>query len=225
MSLKIKKFSKKEIFIVCYFIMAILLIIEAIFINNFYNSYVYKSNKLTIRNVDSTGVLMADKNGNELLMTYKMNENFNSNSTINYLEEKIFYNNKYNEEGIIYTFSDGSTVILPYVVVTFNTNGKLSYNYELNEMQEQEKQLVDKLFEYYHSYINTDFFIVFTILGLLILLLTHGMFFYPEKFWYLRYYFAVSGGEPTDFYLFINAISSIIITVGIYISFYLMVFN
>lgn len=210
-----RKYGKRRIFLICYCFFSLLLIAEILILFNLYNTMQYKGNTLRVEEVHSDGVVMRDQNENTLTLAAitQSDDEFAWQQTIQYLTETITYRYAPGADSR-YIFSDGSTYTEPWIQVSHDDE---SQDDSLSPLQTEEKQLVNRLRDYFLDYQGAGLYAGLALVGLVLLLLAHGVFFYPEVFWHLQTALSVRGGEPTDFYLFMNKLSSFFILAMVYI--------
>jgi len=228
-----EKYGKGRVFFIVYCIFIVLLIAEAMFIHGSYNSANYKDYRLKMKGISSESIVMTDKGGNELTILIDLS---GKNCTIHYLTETIQrqkINSFFSVNGYRYTFSDGYQWFVrggyegymgyEWIETDYKSGGLIIpsgpslVKTTLTLEQKAEKDIVDKLSKRYQNYKSTGFFIYYVFLGMLLLILVLGNFFYPNILWRFQTFLSVKGGEPTDFYISMNGISSVIMIVFIYI--------
>jgi hypothetical protein len=199
-----QEMKQLKIFWIFYGVLAIILITATVIAYNVNYSYKYKGNHLKLVTADRSGVIMTDKNDGTLVMTVESSKS-TLNCTIQYLNETLRYEtSRYSDNNSTYTFSDGSRLTnSPRGMIITNLN---TYNdsapIELSDIQASEKLLIAELLHYYKSETSIFMHIVFTIIGLLVLLFGLGCLFYPVSIWRYATFLIVSGGEPTGFAIF-----------------------
>ena len=214
-----EKFGRRRLLLVCFGVLAVLFIFLTIALNASYRRYDFQGTILRLVSVDHfNGVVeMVDEYGNRLSMTIHQSHNpFAIEIVISYLDKAI---TRTSLDGFFgspaYTFSDGSQITIPAWIVTFS-DGSTNLP-ALSQTQQAEMDLMGRLRDYYHDYRSVWLYVWYTAIGLVVLLIGLGEIFYPERFWRIRTYWSVRGGEPTDFAISMHQLSGVILIIAVYI--------
>jgi len=174
----LEKYGETKTFLICCLGFVILLIAITILAYMIHITINFNGNRLFLREVSATGVVMVDNNGNTLVMTTDRNiSSRDISGEVNYLNETIlFYFSPF--FGNYYTFSCGSTyhergsgVMRQTTIITSSLfadeqTDESNVVTRLNEEQRLERQLVNRLVSYLHSSF------IFRVLGAYIILWT-----------------------------------------------------
>ena len=204
--------GKKRLFIVSTCISILLLLVETVLLANLYNTITYKGSSLILQKLDSSHIIMVDREDHELVVDIQLvlvNDAFIKTYTIEYMTDEIKYESQLGTDSL-YTFTDGSVLSVPFILF-----GQLEED-SLTALQKSEKALVDRLLSYSYDYIDMGFFFTYFFFGMLALLFANTQYHYPEKRWRLSTSLFIHGGELTEFYFFIMKLSAVFFAASVY---------
>ena len=182
-------------------ILALLIIFVFFYIRDYGGqTFIYGRDAFHLSKVSKTSITLRSDGGEDLVFTRESTISI----TVKYKGKLVRYGVGYGElSGFGYTFSDG-------------TRAPDTYSSDFTAEQHREVQLITELRDYFDNvslkYKYPFYYVLMLIAAILVVFYSMYCFMYPEEHWensfYRRLY--VSGGEPTDFVLFMGKAASVL---------------
>ena len=185
-----------------------------------YNSLIYKDQKFRLVSVDGTQVVLCDGDQLELVFNSAgdLPDKSNCEAIILYRDEVMRYKRCFANSEKIYTFSDGTQMTEPLYSVARNFSGAEAASSGVSNLQTEEKNLMDRLYDYYTNFKLARNYIATGFLAVILLLLGSWALFRPTEAWRVQTQLYVKNGEPTDYAIISNRIGGAIIIIFAFIS-------
>lgn len=167
-----------------------------------YLSHTFRLDGTTFRLIEQNnqGAIFIDEDANELkaqIEPYKLN-NYLFVMHIEYLDKKLTYDSTDFMKGAIITLSDGSIYKENLLSIEYRGIG-LSDSPE--SAKPTEVVLIDHILNIMNNRIYTGYLIIYVCICLMLILVGFMEIIYPEVSWKLKYFMAVEGGEPSEFFV------------------------
>jgi len=210
----LEKYGKKRLYAASVIILIIIAAIIALVIRTSNDKFDYKGHSLKMVSLTVDALTMEEASGAQLIMKPTLTE-MTEQLTITYQDDVLIRLIDYEKRERTYTFSDGSTVTVPFVE---DIEGGLDVlDSQLNEAQLIEKNEIMELDLYRLGYKPIFSFVFYTAIWLVFQLWGISMVFYPANFRQRKLKKAEENGDSLTWLLLANRIGGGIMAVFAYV--------
>ena len=210
----LEKYGKKRLYAASVIILIIIAAIIALVIRTSNDKFDYKGHSLKMVSLTVDALTMEEASGAQLIMKPTLTE-MTEQLTITYQDDVLIRLIDYEKRERTYTFSDGSTVTVPFVE---DIEGGLDIlDSQLNEAQLIEKNEIMELDLYRLGYKPIFSFVFYTAIWLVFQLWGISMVFYPANFRQRKLKKAEENGDSLTWLLLANRIGGGIMAVFAYV--------